>query len=62
MSLALKSGSIFNNQLVLDLQPLEYLEILVWNLIGAVAIGIYYRGQKGYLSLSPKTSSKILIF
>ena len=40
MSLALKSGSIFNNQLVLDLQPLEHLEILVWNLMGAVAIGI----------------------
>lgn len=56
MSLALKSGSIFNNQLVLDLQPLEHLEILVWNLIGAVAIGIYYRGQKGYLSVSPKTN------
>lgn len=39
MSLALKSGSIFN-ELVLDLQPLEHLEILVWNLMGAVAIGI----------------------
>lgn len=40
MSLALKSGSIFNNQFVLDLQPLEHLEILVWNLMGGVAIGI----------------------